>query len=175
MGILAELCPDYGIWTDHRIPDDRSDWHPMVRSFYEYWLAAAPPGRLPGRQHIAPEDLVPCLPRVWLLEVHRDPLRLRFRLAGTQVAWSVGSDPTGQWLEEVHPDGVLKPTAMDRYRFAVETGKPTWRRGRSVWNRDPRHHSLENCHAPLARDGETVDMIFCLTVLFDARGQEINP
>jgi len=59
---------DYGIWTGYRIPDDRSDWHPLVRRFYEYWVSAAPPGRLPGRQHIWPEEIGPLLSRLWMLD-----------------------------------------------------------------------------------------------------------
>jgi hypothetical protein len=55
---------DFGVWTDHRIPHDRSGWHPLVRRFYEYWLSIAPPDRLPGRQHIAPEQMVPMLSRM---------------------------------------------------------------------------------------------------------------
>jgi hypothetical protein len=74
---------DFGDWTNYRIPEHRSGWHPMVLSFYEYWLSVAPPGRLPGRQHIRPEDLVPMLPRLWMLDVHRNPLRFRYRLVGT--------------------------------------------------------------------------------------------
>src|SRR5262245_24319768 len=79
---------DFGIWTDHRVPQDRSAWHPMVQRFYDYWLSVAPPDRLPGRQHIAPEDLIPLLPRLWLLDVYRDPLRFRYRLVGTAVVKS---------------------------------------------------------------------------------------
>ena len=45
---VAEAA-DFGDWTNYRIPEDRSGWHPMVRSFYEYWLSIAPPGRLPGQ------------------------------------------------------------------------------------------------------------------------------
>ena len=55
---------DYGVWTNHRIPDDRSAWHPSVRQFYEYWRKVSPPGRIPGRQHIAPEDIVPLLSKI---------------------------------------------------------------------------------------------------------------
>src|SRR5258707_1296396 len=79
---------DFGIWTGHRIPEDRSSWHPLVCRLYEYWRAAAPPGRLPGRQHIAPEDIVPLLSRLWMLDVFREPLRFRYRLVGTDITRS---------------------------------------------------------------------------------------
>jgi hypothetical protein len=167
-------CADYGIWTDHRIPDDRSGWHPAVQAFYEYWLAVTPPDRLPGRQHIKPEDIAPLLSRVWLADVHRDPLRLRFRLAGTAAVWSFGHEVTGQWLDEVQPVWLSNATVYERFRFTVETGRPTWRRGFSLWDRDPEHRRVENCHVPLAKDGKYVDMIFSLAVIFDHKGNEIR-
>src|ERR1700686_2539143 len=86
---------DFGVWSDHRVPEERSGWPPLVRRFYDYWLSVAPPGRLPGRQHIAPEDLVPMLPRLYLLDVYRKPLRFRYRLVGTEIVHSVGRELTG--------------------------------------------------------------------------------
>src|SRR5580704_11906069 len=81
----AEAAADYGEWTGHRIPDDRSFWHPLVQQCYDYWLSTAPPGGLPGRQHIAPEKMAAWLSRLWLLDIHRDPLRYRLRVCGSAV------------------------------------------------------------------------------------------
>jgi hypothetical protein len=163
----------YGMWTDHRVPDDPAAWNPLVRSFYDYWLRVAPPGRLPGRQHIAPEDLVALLPRLWMADVFRDPLRLRYRLVGTEIVRSVQRELTGQWLDEVQPETVSNPMLSNRYRFIVETGRPTWRRGATLWNRDQQHRTVENCLVPLATNGETVDKIFAMTAVFDADGREM--
>jgi PAS domain len=172
---VATNLPPYGVWTDHRIADDRSDWNPTVRAFYEYWRAAAPPGRLPGRQHIAPEDIVALLPKVWLLDVHRNPLRFRYRLAGTEVVRSLRREVTGQWLDEAHPQLLSSPNTLARYRYIVETGRPTWRRGTAFFDRHPDHHTIENCMVPLAADGVTVDKIFALTVVLDIVGQRVPP
>jgi hypothetical protein len=119
----------------------------------EYWLSVAPPGRMPGRQHISPEDIVPLLRRVWLLDVYRNPLRFRYRLVGTEIARSLDQDVTGRWLDEVQPESVVNALVRDRYRFMAETGRPTWRHGLSFWERNPKHHSIENCLVPLARGG----------------------
>jgi hypothetical protein len=164
---------DFGVWTGHRIPDDRSPWHPLVRRFYEYWRAVAPPGRLPGRQHIAPEDIVPLLSRLWIIDVFRDPLRFRYRLVGTDITRSVQRELTGQWLDEAQPESVRNVNLRDRYRFILETGQPTWRRGPTLWDRDPNHRVVENCLAPLATDGGTVDKVIAVSVLFDANGREL--
>ncbi len=164
---------DFGAWTGHRIPEDRSSWHPLVRRFYEYWRDAAPPGRLPGRQHIAPEEIVPLLSRLWILDVFRDPLRFRYRLVGTDITRSVQRELTGQWLDEAQPELVRNVNLRDRYRFILETGQATWRRGPTMWDRDPNHRVVENCLAPLATDGETVDKIIAVSVIFDVTGREL--
>ncbi|HZK89774.1 MAG TPA: PAS domain-containing protein [Stellaceae bacterium] len=169
----AGVAGDYGVWTDHRIPVDRSCWHPLLRRFYEYWLKVAPPGRLPGRQHIAPEDIVPLLSRLWMLDVCRDPLRFRYRLVGTDITRSLRRELTGMWLDEAQPQWVDNVTLRDRYRFILETGQATWRRGRTLLDRDPNHRLVENCLAPLATDGKTVDKIIAVSMLFDANGREL--
>ena len=79
------------------MPEDRAAWHPQCCTFYEYWLRITPPGRLPGRQHVSPLEIVPLLPRVWLLDVTRAPLRFRYRLVGTGEALTLGREVTGQW------------------------------------------------------------------------------
>src|SRR5687767_4446176 len=86
---------EFGVWTGYRIPEDRTDWHPLVRRLYEYWLSRAPDGpapggRLPGRQHIVAEDIAPLWSRAWMLDVFRDPLRYRYRLCGTDMVRSLG-------------------------------------------------------------------------------------
>jgi hypothetical protein len=170
---LAPANPDFGIWTGHRIPDDRSAWHPLVRRFYEYWLEVAPAGRLPGRQHIAPEDIVPLLSRLWMLDVLRDPLRFRYRLVGTDITRSVQRELTGLWLDEAQPESVNNVDLRDRYRFLLEARQATWRRGPTLWHRHPTHRLVENCLAPLATDGETVDKIIAVSVIFDTNGREL--
>jgi hypothetical protein len=169
----APASADFGAWAEHRIDDDRSGWHPTVRRLYEYWLAVAPPGRLPGRQHIKPEELVPLLSRIWMLDVFRNPLRFRYRLVGTEIVRSVRRELTGLWLDEAQPNTAHNPILRDRYRFIAETGRPTWRHGPTYWERDPVHRVIENCLLPLAKDGETVDKIIAVTVLFDANGHEL--
>jgi hypothetical protein len=170
---LATEPVDFGIWTGHLIPDDRSAWHPLVRRFYDYWLSVAPPGCLPGRQHIAPEEIVPLLSRLWMLDVFRDPLRFRYRLVGTEMTRSVQRELTGTWLDESQPESARNVDLRDRYRFILETGRATWRRGPTMWLRDPAHRLVENLLAPLASDGRTVDKIIGFSVLFDTTGREI--
>jgi hypothetical protein len=164
---------DYGAWTGHRIPDDRSSWHPVVRGLYEYWLTIKPPGRLPGRQHIKPEDIARLLPRLWIVDIHTDPFRLRFRLVGTAISQTVHREFTGWWFDEAQPEAAQNIELLDRYRFMIETKQATWRRGLAWWRQEPGGRLVENCLAPLATDGENVDKVIAAVIFFDADGREL--
>jgi hypothetical protein len=129
MGDARSSEYDYGPWADYRLPADRSNWHPYCRRFYDYCRDITPPGRLPGRQHVPPADIVPLLPRVWMLDVVRPALRFRYRLVGTSKVLTLGREVTGRWLDEVHPEYRADPLLTQRYRFMAETSRPTWRRG----------------------------------------------
>lgn len=167
------LRGNFGIWTGYRIPEDRSDWHPLTSRFYAYWLAIAPPDRLPSRRHIVAEDIAPLWSRVWMLDVFRQPLRYRYRLCGTEMVRSLGREVTGCWLDEVHPQLVANPESRERFRFMAETAQSTWRRCPPLWTRDPDHRTIETCIVPLAEDGYTVDKMLAISVLFDATGKQI--
>jgi hypothetical protein len=164
---------DYAEWTDHRIPDDRSDWHPLVQQFYAYWLSIAPPGALPGRQHVEPEKMTPWLSRLWLLDIYRDPLRFRCRLAGSELVRTLGHEVTGAWLDEVHPQSAANPSSRERFRILAELGRPSWRRGEPHWARQPDFRIVESCLVPLASDGRTPDKVMALSVMFDANGRQL--
>jgi len=169
----ADTAGEYGHWTDYRMPEDRSGWHPMVSRFYEYCLSVTPAGRLPGRQHICPEEIPGFLSRLWMLDVSRDPVRYRYRLCGTELVRSLGREVTGLWLDEAHSQVLENPASRERFRFMLETGRPTWRKGPPLWLRHVDHRTVESCIVPLATDGENVDKMLGFVMLFDSRGRPI--
>ena len=166
---------EFGVWIGYHIPEDRTGWHPLVRRLYDYWRLVAPPGRLPGRQDLVPEDIAPLWSRAWMLDVFRDPLRYRYRLCGTEMVRSLGHEVTGEWLDEVHPALIANPQSRERFHFMAETGRATWRRGLPLWTRDPKHQLIETLIVPLADDGRTVDKMLAVSVLFDSTGRPIRP
>jgi PAS domain len=170
---VANDADDFGPWTDYRVPDDRGAWHPLVDRLYEYWLAVKPPGRLPGRQHIVPEEIAPLWSRLWLLDVVHRPLRYRYRFCGSELVRALGGEVTGRWLDEVHPQLIADPEPRERFRFMATAGCPTWRRGPPHWVRNPDPRTVESCVVPLAGDGVTVDKMIGITVAFDLTGHEI--
>jgi hypothetical protein len=174
-GVLGDRPADgdFAEWTGYRVPDDRGEWHELTRQFYDYWRSAAPPEGLPGRQHLAPEQMKAWLPRLWLLDIHRGPLRFRCRLAGTELVRSLGEEVTGRWLDEVHPLSVTLPSSRGRFHMVAEMGRPTWRRGPPRWVRRPEFAITESLLLPLAADGGTVDKIIAFSIAFDATGRLI--
>lgn len=149
-------------------------WDPRLLQLLEYWHACAPPGRLPGRQHINPSDIPKLLPGIWLLDVQRDPFRLRYRLVGTRIVEAIGREVTGQWLDQAHPHVGDTSAFYRRYRAAVEQRLPSRRKGpATLWSHED-YRTIENIILPLAADGETVDMLLVLTVLLRADGRSVD-
>src|SRR4051812_25647747 len=78
--------------------------NPAVPACYQYWLAKralCPPGKLPGRQHLDPGEMVRFLPYVLMFDVERQGTNYRFkhRLTGTHFAQIFGRDVTGMYIE----------------------------------------------------------------------------
>jgi hypothetical protein len=148
-------------------PADFSSWHPKLQRMYRYWQKARPaPDLLPGRQHIDPLDIPDLLPGIWLLDVLREPIRLRYRLVGTRIVEAIGREVTGQWLEEAHPHVLTIPGYAERYRTVVTSGVPSHRRGQAITWQHEDYREIENVLFPLAADGKTVDVLMVLTVIY---------
>lgn len=154
---------------------DRSHWNPLIARFFEYWLSIAPDGRLPGRQHFDPLDIVELMPRVWILDVVREATgpRFRYRLVGTREVLTLEREVTGRWLDEVHPNVKATPNGFARFESIANEGKPTYRKGPVLFVHHKDDRIVENCIVPMARDGAVVDMIAGCSVLYRSSGTEV--
>ena len=138
-------------------------WHAKIARFFRYWRAIHPAAGLPGRRHFYPLAIPSLLPGIWLLDIQREPFRLRYRLAGTETVEAIGVEVTGKWMDEVNPRLVQEQAYLDRYRAIVQQKLPGWRRGPPLLM-SKRVRTIENIVCPLAADGSTVDMLVALTV-----------
>jgi hypothetical protein len=155
---------------------EATSWHPKIRELHAYWPSIHPPDRrLPSRQQFNPLAVTSLLPNIWLLDVIREPLRLRYRLIGTRIVDPQGGERTGQWLHEAPPEFAPNAPRFFHYTQVVQSGKPSWRRGKPfLMSYVERCAELGRIFLPLAGDGTTVDMILAITLMFDADGREMT-
>jgi hypothetical protein len=133
-------------------------WHPTIKGLYDYWISIHPPVGLPGRQHVDPCAIPHLLPRVFMVDVSRHPLRFKYRLVGTEYVQLMGKDLTGQFLDEVHPG--FYGTILRHYTETAEFGQPAYRKGPVMYTKPDRNYlGMERVIVPLARDGRAADMI----------------
>lgn len=148
------------------LPEAAAAADPRFREFFAYWERKAPPGRLPGREHIDPAEIPRLLPGIVLYDVVRDgrALRFRWRLVGTSVVNAAGADHTGQFVDEVILDPAQRAALQKALAEVVRT------RAAQFW-RTPLNYPgrefvvLERLALPLASDGETVDLVIAYYVI----------
>jgi hypothetical protein len=133
---------------------------PEFVTLFEYWRSKCRDGRLPGRCDIDPVDLPRAmLPNLLLLDVERvsNGLRFRVRLAGTGFVALYGREVTGRYFDELGPAAPMAPL-LDALCTMVRTGQPGFLASPlTAPNKD--YGWIKRFALPLARDGETVDMV----------------
>ncbi len=137
-------------------PEPQAIEHPGLRALYDYWGERRPGPRLPGRQHLDPLDIPMLLPNVMLIDVGEGD-DLRFRLVGTALVGWFGRDATGLPLKAVYADRDWERILED-YRYAIRERRPCLRRN-TIARPGGLAQSYQRLLLPLARDGETVDML----------------
>lgn len=154
---------------------DYAKLDPRFARMRDYLTSVAPPGGLPGRQHIDPLAIRALLSFTNLVDVERTngTIRFRFRLIGTLQSVAAGREISGRYLE----DAVL-PVYFERIRAnmlaAVETREPVYDRfGMPHPDRD--FIDTERVYFPLARDGQTVDMLLILNAYPDNEQKKTAP
>ena len=160
--------------ADKSADPDVSTWHPKIREFHQYWLLITPSGKkLPARADFDPMALPHLLPNLILLDVVGRPPRFRYRVVGTRMVESLGADLTGRWMDEAHArDG--KPPALPVVTKVALEGVLNWRRGPPLFaNYIDKCTGLERLFLPLSTNGTDIDMLFWITVFFDAEGKEL--
>jgi hypothetical protein len=127
-------------------------------------VKCAPPGRLPGRQHIDPLDIPTLLPGLMLYDVVEADAgpRFRVRVAGEMVVGLLGTNPKGRYIDEfvIEPrkadvNAALAAVARDRIAHYWEN---------QVWTSGLEYVTMQRLALPLARDGINADMVIAYHV-----------
>ena len=153
---------------------DVTHLHASARVLFDYWQRIHPAEGLPGRQHFDPAAVVHLLPNLVLVEVHRAPLRFRYRLVGSRIDSINGKPLSGGWLDEVYADHAKASMVIDAYAQVVATAQPAWWRGTPNVVPEPGCRTIEALRLPLAADGKTVDLILGIALYFDEAGAPLD-
>lgn len=123
-----------------------------IRLLHDHWRSLRQGDSLPPKRSIEPAAIVPCLPYLSLAEVHRDPLRLRFRLVGTEIVQLRGGEFTWRWLDQLGWKDALVATVLARSADLLERRAPLFGLGDVVWH-DGRRQIYEWTMLPFSEDG----------------------
>lgn len=135
---------------------------------YAYWAQLRRRGRLPGREDIRPDDFKRLLPTISLIEVDRDHMDFRLRLAGTGLYNVYGREITGRRLSEVYNSSATDYWRQE-LRSLVESRRPSVGVHSLAW-RGAAHISLLWLRLPLASNGQDVDMILGYDAVVGVQG-----
>ncbi len=97
---------------------------PRIRAFFEYWRSLAVGGAVPSRAKIDPAAIKPLLPYLMIVDLSPEPLKIYYRLVGTEVARFTGIDITGHYLHELELDEFSEAELLNVYRKQRDDGWP---------------------------------------------------
>jgi hypothetical protein len=96
---------------------------PRIRAFFDYWRRLAVAG-VPFRTQIDPAAIKPLLPYLMIVDVSPEPMRIHYRLVGTEVVRFTGLDITGRYLDELELDEFSEAELLAVYRKQRDDGWP---------------------------------------------------
>jgi hypothetical protein len=112
---------------------------------------------VPLRDALDPGDIKELLPSIMLVDLEQEPLRVRYRLVGTEVVTWSKLDFTGLYLDELtFSDLEEQDVFLEGYRAMQRTGLPHYARIRTFQFGD-RHLYYESAVLPFSSDGTTID------------------
>lgn len=128
-----------------------------VRRFDAYWRSKCVGDRLPARLDIDPAELKDLLAHLLLVDIEREPFRVRYRLCGSAVSF-YDEELTGAYLDTIRNDSAAEIARITRrYRAVVEERRPVFIRRKQVSRQTQYELEMQAGIWPLAKDGKTVD------------------
>ncbi len=100
---------------------------PLVRELDGYWHGKLAGRAFPAKSDIDPAEIKRLLPNIFIAEIEqREPLRVRYRLTGTELVRFNEFDLTGKFLDQSVFETTLFGDLVDQYRRLIETGHPLY-------------------------------------------------
>ena len=155
-----------------KLLSDRQPVASVTRQAFAYWSDLWDGERMPSRQSITPEAMMPFLPNLILMDVLHDTADFRYRLIGTKAVSYFKRDYTGCTVREI-PHQAPPSIIWTSCSSVVESGRPY---SFAVPYAGPKVEFIqsEDLILPLSADGETVTMLM-VVVHFSPRSEPISP
>lgn len=128
---------------------------PVLERLLAYWNSKRAGRPWPLRADIEPAEIKRLLPHIMLVDISRDPFRVRYRLVGTEVVRVSHFDFTGQYLDQLVFESGDTMDWVGCYRQVVEIGLPGF--GIVHWQAlNATHRWIEFLICPLSADGRHI-------------------
>lgn len=129
-----------------------------IAEFDRYWRSKRRGDRLPSRADIDPAEIKRLLPSIVLLDVEREPFRVRIRLVGTRTAEFRG-DNTGKYLDQLTSmSATRRADYIAEMRYVATQARPAFARDWITTNYGVTYRIFAGIW-PLAADGRQVDKL----------------
>lgn len=142
---------------------DVENWDKRLRKLYRYWESIhRDGGRLPRREDFDPLAIYDILPFIWMVDIHHDPLRFKFRLMGTENVNAMGWDVTGKWIDDAYPN-FPQSVGYPDYVALAQDQKPSYRKGPAHYH-VPDYKEIERVMLPMVDDDDQCILIVAATI-----------
>jgi len=143
-----------------------------IKSLYAYWRKLAPGGP-PRRADIDPLHIKPLLPYILIAEMSDEPMRVRYRLVGTEVVRFTGMELTGRYLDDIKMDDFNLGELLRAYRLIRDSGQCGIGVARFVMDGTPLL-TTEYLMCPLRTDGDKIDKCIAIEDYFFSNGAHVE-
>lgn len=143
-----------------------------IKSLHAYWQTLAE-GGTPRRADIDPMRIKPLLPFIMIVELSDEPLRIRYRLVGTEVVRFTGLELTGRYLDEIKMDDFNVNELVQAYRSVRESRRCGIGVAKFVLNGKPLLRT-EFLVCPLRTDSLKIDKCIVIEDYFFSNGAHVE-
>lgn len=140
-----------------KIDPDLGFVDPRPLKLLEYWNRKRASRRMPSRADISPFEVKEHLGNLVLIDVEHPPLRLRYRLIGTEITSLMERDNTGRYYDEIY-SGELLEAIYGSFEWILSNRAPLRSFGEAFYP-DKNYYGYEIINLPLSDDDDKVNMV----------------
>ena len=145
----------------YSLPDDSPDaiTDPILSNLYGYWFRLRKNGAIPSRSDLDPTDIPKLLPYVILAECYDEGRRIKFRLTGSDIAFTQGSDLTGLYLHERGPMTPYLEHLSEIYRMGAVSEEGVFSSFSYGYSAEPGPKQVNRIFLPMTGSAEIPSML----------------